>query len=420
MTADFQRPTTLAGWLHWQENLHPRRMDMGLERVREVAKRLGLIPFPARIITVGGTNGKGSTVLLLEALLRDRHHVGTYTSPHLQRYTERIRIGGAEVEEAALCRACAAVEQARAETPLTYFEFGTLAALWVFHQAGVDTALLEVGMGGRLDATNALDPDVAVITSIALDHCDWLGPDRESIATEKAGILRAGVPAICADRDPPDTMRAAAAETGAELRLIGREFDLVTEGDSWHWHDWQHRSVEMRACPGVLPANLAAALAALTAFGEPANADDLVKLADFAAPGRRQIVSGSVELVFDVGHNAEAARVFADWLAAHPAQGAVHAVLGMLVGKPVEPLVRVLSPHVDVWYSGGLPQTDRGLTGEVLAREMPTPAEGFVDVAGAFAAARAQVEPGDRIIVCGSFYTVGAIMDGLETHELAA
>lgn len=189
MTAPRSQPGTLADWLHWQENLHPRRMDMGLERVGEVADRLGLRPFPARVVTVGGTNGKGSCALLLETLLRPDERIGTYTSPHLQRYTERVRIDGAEVGETDLCRASAEVEAARGDTPLTYFEFGTLAALRVFRDAGVDTAILEVGLGGRLDATNILDPDVAVITSIGLDHVDWLGHDRETIGREKAGIF---------------------------------------------------------------------------------------------------------------------------------------------------------------------------------------------------------------------------------------
>lgn len=421
MTADARQPTTLAEWLRWQENLHPRRMDMSLDRVRVVADRLGLYPFPARVITVGGTNGKGSCALLLETMLRGDHRVGTYTSPHLQRYTERIRIDGAEVDEAMLCHACAAVEAARGETPLTYFEFGTLAALRVFRDASVDTAVLEVGMGGRLDATNALDPDVAVITSIGLDHCDWLGHDRDAIAGEKAGIFRTGVPAICADRDPPASLLAAAADIGAELRLIDRDFEMAAGDEVWRWTDWQDRAAAFPPLPEALPDNLAAALAALTAFGEfPDDETTAARLAGFAAPGRRQVVPGPVEMVFDVGHNAEAAGVFADWLARRPATRRTHAVIGMLAGKPVAPLVRSLSPHVDYWYAAGLPQTDRGLDGETLAAELPSGTEAFADVAAALSAARAAAQTGDRIVVCGSFYTVGAAMDALETYGAAA
>lgn len=420
MTDTARQPTTLADWLHWQENLHPRSMDLDLDRVRIVAQRLGLLPFPSRVITVGGTNGKGSTVLLLEAILGKTHRVGTYTSPHLRRYTERIRIDGREVAESELCRACAAVEQARGDTPLTYFEFGTLAALDAFRAAAVDTVLLEVGMGGRLDATNVLDPDVAVITSIGLDHCDWLGHDRESIAGEKAGIFRADATAICADRDPPGKLLTAASKVGAPLFLIGRDFDVEQQGEQWCWRDWRGNRALLPRPPGVLAENLAGALAAVTGFGEPVGSEVSVSLAGFVAPGRRQVVPGDVELVLDVGHNAEAAAVLADWLAARPRCGATHAVLGMLDGKPVETVVNTLSPYVDAWYAGGLPQTDRGLGADALIARMPVEAYPYKDVAHALTVARAAATDGDRILVCGSFYTVGAAMNALDMGAAAA
>lgn len=421
MSAGSQQPTTLAQWLHWQENLHPRRMDLSLDRVRLVAEKLGLNPFPAPVITVGGTNGKGSTVLLLEALLGGKRRVGAYTSPHLQRYTERVRIGGAEVDEATLCRACAAVEASRGGTPLTYFEFGTLAALVVFADAGVDVALLEVGLGGRLDATNVLDPAVAVVTSIGLDHCDWLGHDREAIATEKAGIFRAGVPAICADRDPPQTLLAAAAETDACLRLIGRDFDIEEDGTGWRWEDWQGGELRLPAFPELLPENLAGVCAALTAFGEPPTGEWIAqRLSAFSVPGRRQVIAGTVDLILDVCHNAEAARVFAHWLGRQRSSGQTHAVLGMLAGKPVAALVDELSAQVDAWYAASLSSAHRGLSGQDLVAEMTTQARVFETVGAALLAARKAAQPGDRIVICGSFYTVGAAMDALDMRGMAA
>lgn len=421
MTTDHRLPTTLAGWLEWQQNLHPRRMDLDLDRVRLVAGRLGLLPFPSRVITVGGTNGKGSTVLLLEALLRAQHSVGTYTSPHLQRYTERIRVDGQEVDESELCRACEVVETARGNTPLTYFEFATLSALCIFRDSGVDTIVLEVGMGGRLDATNILDADVAVITSIGLDHCDWLGHDRETIALEKAGIFRANTPAICADRNMPDNVQKAADEKGANLKAIERDFDVTSDHAMWQWSDWQGSTVKLAPMADVLPDNLAGALGALTAFGAPQTEEDVAAcLHDFAAPGRRQIIPGDVEMIFDVGHNAEAVRVFSEWLVQRPARGRTLAVLGMLDGKPVDALVNTLAPHVDQWFAGDLPETDRGLSAEAIAAYLPEDSETYADIPTALDCARGRAESGDRVIVCGSFYTVGAAMDALDMKGLAA
>lgn len=400
------RPTTLEAWLRWQEGLHPREIDLDLARPASVADALGLRPFPAPVVTIGGTNGKGSCAWILERLLGGA--TGTYTSPHLQRYNERIRIRGAVVSDDDLCAAFAAVEAARGATPLTYFEFGTLAALWLFARAGVDTAILEVGMGGRLDAVNILDADVAVITSIGLDHGAWLGHDRDSVGREKAGILRAGRPAILAEPDPPAGLLDAAAERDATVRRSGRDF-AVEAGRLWHWRDWNGATRELPPLPHILPDNLAAALAAATALGRLA-ADPGALLAGLCVPGRRQVVPGPVELVLDVAHNAEAAAVLGRWLAARPLAGKTHLVLGMLADKPVAQVAAHLRPVADDWYAAGLPQTDRGLSGEALAALLPVPARAFPDPAAALAAARAAAAPGDRIVACGSFYTVGCLM----------
>lgn len=403
-------------WMAWIESAHPRSIEMGLDRVGAVADRLGLRPFPAECLTVAGTNGKGSCALILERILTaDGRRVGTYTSPHLVRYNERVRVAGHEAEDMALCAAFEAVESARGDIPLTYFEYGTLAALHVFRAERIDTAVLEVGMGGRLDAVNILDADVAVITSIGLDHGEWLGDTREAVGREKAGILRRGRPAVCADRDPPGSVVAAAAELGAPLYLIGRDFDVETAGDAWLWRDWQGRRLRLAPVPGLLPDNLAAALAALTLREALPDAQALdAALAGFAVPGRRQVVPGEVPIVLDVAHNAEAAAVLAGWLADRPVAGRTLLVLGMLRNKPAAAVAAALAPQVAGVFAAGLPGVDRGLSGAELAASLPGPAAVHEDVPAALAAARSQAVPGDRILVCGSFYTVGAAMEALD------
>lgn len=405
-------PVTVDDWLRWQETLHPREIDLDLARVVEVGGRMGLQPFPAPILAVGGTNGKGSCALVLERLLTGR--TGVYTSPHLVRYNERIRIDGESVDDAVLVAAFRAVADARGDIPLTYFEFGTLTAMHCFARAGVDQVVLEVGMGGRLDAVNAFDTEAAVITSIGLDHVDWLGDSREAIGREKAGIFRADRPAICADRDPPASIAAAASKTGAVLRRIGADFELVAESGGWRWHDWTGAEFALQPVPGLLPDNLAAALATLRAAGYPLDVSVIdARLAGFAVPGRRQRLRGAVDLVLDVGHNVEAMAVLRDWLGQHPVSGRTLAVIGMLANKPIALATGCLADKVSEWFAGGLGGR-RGLDGEALVMQLPGPALAFEDIASAFAAARARTEPGDRILVCGSFYTVGEVMTLLE------
>lgn len=411
----------LEDWMAWIESAHPRSIEMGLERAGAVADRMGLRPFPAYCFSVAGTNGKGSCALTLERLLTAAgRRVGTYTSPHLLRYNERVRVAGREVDDAALCEAFEAVEEARGDTPLTYFEYGTLAALHLFRAGGVDTAVLEVGMGGRLDAVNILDADVAVITGIGLDHGDWLGDTREAVGQEKAGIFRHGRPAVCADREPPASVIATAAGLDVPLYRIGRDFELGFEleraADVWRWRDWRGRHLDLTPVPGLLPDNLAAALAALAASEAlPAAAMLDAALAGFSIPGRRQTVPGDVPLLLDVAHNAEAAAVLAGWLVSRPVQGRTHLVLGMLENKPVEAFMRILMPHVTAVFAAGLPDADRGLNGPALAARLLCPATVHDDVPAALAAARRSAGPGDRILVCGSFYTVAAAMAVLKT-----
>ena len=410
---------TLAEWLRWQETLNPRRIELGLERVRSVAEALKLeAPAPA-VITVAGTNGKGSSVALLEAILAAAgYRVGAYTSPHLLRYNERVRLAGAEAGDEQLCTAFAAVEAARGDTALTYFEFGTLAALWLFQQAKPDVALLEVGLGGRLDAVNIVGPQLALITSIGLDHTDWLGPDRESIGREKAGILRAWTPAVCADPEPPASVHEAAAELGLRLMQLGRDFGLRVHAAHWDWQGWDG---DIRGLP--LPRlaghhqlrNAAGVIAGLQLLADalplPRKAIEH-GLRSYHLPGRFEIGENEgVEVVFDVAHNVESAAALADNLRAHPAAGRSFAVCGALRDKPLAAMLAQLAPLVDGWYLGGLADVPRGLTAQELPVAAATLAQAGVHptVAEAFHAARAAARAGDRIVVWGSFHTVEVV-----------
>ncbi len=413
---------TLDAWLRWQETLHPSAIELGLDRVRPVAERLGVARPPFRSVIVAGTNGKGSCVAYVEAMLRRLgRRTGAYTSPHLLRYNERIRIDGAEIDDAALCAAFQHVDDARGEVRLTYFEFGTLAALYCFAQAGVEVAVLEVGMGGRLDAVNIVDAEVALIASVDVDHSEWLGPDRESIGREKAGIMRAGHVCVCADRDPPASVLEHAREIGARLHLLGRDFDARADEDgSWTWLD--------RSGPlGPLPApripgghqrdNAAAAIAALRVLEPDAGPEIALQgIADARLAGRLQYVPGEVDLLFDVGHNPQAVAALARHLDSLHRAGRVLAVAGMMRDKEVEAAVASIAGRVDVWFAAGLPPP-RGLSGtELVSRIVSAGVDAEVmdcsDVASALAAARARSRSGDLIVVFGSFITVGEAMRG--------
>ena len=410
----FQR---LSDWLAWQETLHPSAIDLGLERLHPVVRRMGRECIAPVVITVGGTNGKGSVVRMMEAICRAAGlRTGAYTSPHLVRYNERIRIDGREIDDDSLCRLFAEVDHARGEVSLTYFEFGTLAAFAGIRRAEVDVALLEVGLGGRLDAVNAIDPDVAVITSIGVDHVEWLGPDRESIAREKAGIFRGGRPAVCGEPEPPAALEAAAAQLGAGILYAGRDFRWRRAGDRWDFasHSLELPDLPMPAAPGgVQLGNAATALQALaSARLERALSRTAVDagLRSAVLPGRVQRIPGEVEWVLDVGHNPQSARALAAALAAGPVRGRRLTVLGMLRDKAVEEVAAVLAPATDAWYLAGLPG-GRGQSGVELARRLGTTLPGaraqtFRSVRHACRRARADARPGDRILVTGSFLTV--------------
>jgi len=415
----------LSQWLEYQQSIHPKAIELGLERVREVAGRLGLGKPAPRVISVAGTNGKGSTVVFIEAMVRAAgFRVGAYTSPHLLRYNERVRIDGDEASDEALIAAFEAVEAARADTLLTWFEFGTLAALWLLARAPLDLAILEVGMGGRLDAVNLVDADVAIVTSIALDHAEYLGHDRESIAREKAGIFRPGKPAVISVLDPPDALLREADRLGAPLLRVGRSYRHEVTADGWFWQD-EHERLAL-PLPGLRApaqiANAAAAIAALRALRPalPVTPDAIASgIAAARLPGRMQVIAGPVEIVLDVAHNPQAAQQLADWLRTNRAAGATIAVFAALADKDVANEVAALMGQIDLWHLAGL--TGVGIRGQsvealwqkvgaLLSRSL-TQRHGAV--ADALAEARRTAQPGDRIVVFGSFHTVGEALVAL-------
>ncbi len=415
--------------MEYIQSLHPRAIDLGLERVATVYRRLDA-PRPATlVIAVGGTNGKGSCVALLESILRHAgFKVGAYTSPHLLRFTERLRIDGRDSSDDQWCGALERVERRRGGDPLTYFEFATLAAVSILATARVDVALLEVGLGGRLDAVNAIPADAALISAIDIDHVDWLGPDRESIGREKAGLYRPGRLAVCADRDPPIGLRRRAERIGARYFQAGREFDRDVGPDTWTWRG------PSRSLPGLPPPglagrfqidNAAGCLMVLSGLGlleqiSPAQVGRGLRHARLR--GRLQRVLRAPELIVDVGHNPSAARAIADWLTERPARGRTSVVLGMLKTKDAAGFVAPLAPLTDRWYLTSLP-TAQSLTAKELAAALPAASQvhGFFDrVEHALERALRLSRPDDRVVVLGSFHTVAAALCHVHDPALAA
>lgn len=413
---DLNSARSLSDWLRWQEHLHPRTIDLGLDRSREVGRGLGLIDTEATTVTVAGTNGKGSSATLTAAIYRAAgYRVGCYTSPHLLRYNERIAIDGKPVSDQALCTAFAAVEARRGAIPLTYFEFGTLAALWLFRQSQVEVQVLEVGLGGRLDAVNIIDADAAILTNVGLDHTDWLGPDRESIGREQCGVFRAGRAAICVDSDPPKIIAELASRLGANLRQVDVDFGYHAESASWRWRgrDTVYERLPPPALNGAMQlrnaAGVLAAIEALQSLRPVAEAAIAQGLRDLHLPGRLQ---RQADLLLDVAHNIEAAQNLAAYLENHTVRSKRSLVLGMLSDKPVEAVGLVLSPLFERIYAVGL-MSDRGLSGaELRARlaRVGVVAEACEDVRAGLAAARGQRVGSAPIVVSGSFLTVATAL----------
>ena len=411
---------TLDDWLAYIDRVHPRAIEMGLDRVGAVKDAMGLAPsFP--VVTVGGTNGKGSACAMMEAILDEAgYRVGCYTSPHILEYNERIRVGRRVAGNDAIVAALSAVDAARGKTPLTYFEFSTLAAMWLFAREKVEVAILEVGLGGRLDAVNAFDADCALLMSVDLDHMDYLGDTREAIGFEKAGIFRQGRPAICADPHPPASVTAHAAAIGAELLVAGRDFGHESEARQWRYrgprgerHGLPHPALRGEFQIG----NAAAVLAALDTLRDrlPVSAANIrTGLLTAENPARFQVLPGRPVVILDVAHNPAAARSLAHNLAHLKAEGRTWAVFAMLRDKDIGGVIDAVKDHIDEWLVAPA-EGARGADIETLRQELARAGvvecvSTFENLANAWSQACDRAAQNDRIVVFGSFYTVAAVM----------
>ena len=415
----------LEDWLSWQQDLHFTAIDLGLERCRAVAEKMGLLNPEFIVISVAGTNGKGSSVTMLDMILRHAGYLtGKYTSPHLLKYNERICTNGLEVEDEQLCRAFDRVDRARAGISLSYFEFGTLAALEIFKQQQVEIGILEVGLGGRLDAVNILDADAALITSIDVDHENWLGYNRNSVGREKAGILRAGKPAVCSDPSPPQSITEYADDAGVELELLNMDYSYQIKNSVW---DWKAGSLQYLGLPkpdvynDCQLQNAAGVIMLLKTMSNQIEVREdaiISAMKDFRLQGRFQIIPGVVPYVLDVAHNVQAAKLLVSNLQKLDVNGKTHCVIGMQKDKNHGSIFEELDKIVDVWHLVDLP-AENTASAAYLAEKLQTSAKpqemyqfDYADKALEFASENTMA--GDRILVTGSFLTVNAVTNWLQ------
>jgi dihydrofolate synthase / folylpolyglutamate synthase len=406
-----QATSPLSMWLDYLSTIHTSSIDLGLDRISKVADEAKLTKPAPKVITVAGTNGKGSTCAILEAILLSAgYSVGVYSSPHLIRYTERIRINGKELSENKHSEAFAAIEQQRGGTSLSFFEFGTLAAFWLFKQQSVDVAILEVGLGGRLDATNVADHDVSVITSLAVDHVDWLGSDINVIGYEKAGIFRSGCPAICGQPTPPSSVAAYADEVKAEFYQVGIQFNYTDKGDRWDWHSGAFDLTDLPKPILPLP-NAATALMALGVSGLEVSDLNIVNgLQTASLAGRMQSIQSDPLILLDVAHNPHSAHYLSEQIRLKYPDKTIHAVIGMLHDKDIEETIHELSNVVSHWYPASL-HGERAARASELTVHIPTQTHEYDNPVEAFKAALTKVKAQDAIVVVGSFHTVGEVLE---------
>jgi dihydrofolate synthase/folylpolyglutamate synthase len=429
--------STLNQWLNWQVSLHFREIDLGLARVKMVAQRLNLLPPPFPIITVAGTNGKGSSVILLDAILSAANYrIGRYTSPHLLRYNERICIAGMEASDAQICHAFELIEQVRGDISLTFFEFGTLAAMLVFRHGEVDLAVLEVGLGGRLDAVNIFDPIIALVTAIDIDHVEWLGNDRESIGFEKAGIFRAQRPAVCSDTHPPQSLIQYAEQLQTRLYCLGRDFIYSKKSDQV----WSLQMINSSSglkdffhlpLPGLFGdfqlQNAAGALMVVELLRNESSDSCISKERNFLISdsaihqglvsarllGRFQVLPGRVTRILDVAHNPKGAQVLAELLRQTTGFGATHAVVGLLKDKDIAGVFNEIQGCITDWHVATL-DVPRGASAECLMEHLMAIGVNKIDsyssITEAYGYLLSHAKEGDRIVVFGSFYTVAEVL----------
>ena len=413
-------PDSLQGWLAHIESQHSQPIVLGLERVEIVSRALKQRK-TCPVIVVGGTNGKGSICAMLECILLSAgYHVGLYTSPHFLHYNERVRVNGQPVADGDLCQGFAAVERARGEVPLTYFEFGTLAAWEIFATAALDVIILEVGLGGRLDAVNIYASDCAVVSVVDLDHMDYLGIDREQIGFEKAGIYRVGKPAICGDPNPPNALLNHAASIGADLKLIGRDFGFIRQEQQWQFWDWQGKRSGLAhpALRGEIQlTNASIALAALDTLRDslPIAMQDIRRgLMAVELPGRFQVIAGKPAVVLDVAHNPQAATVLAQNLGNMAFHPETWAVFGIMADKDISAVIRAIKSRVTHWLVCTLPG-QRAASSQTIAQMLrqegvTAPVQEYESAIEAFKYALGAANEDDRILAFGSFLTVADAM----------
>ncbi len=415
----------LADWLTWQETLSLNEIELGLDRCQSVAERMGLEQPNYGFVSVSGTNGKGSSVAMLSTIMRQAgYKTGVYTSPHLIDYNERIRIDGENISDELLCEAFERIDQARVGTSLTYFEFGTLAAFYIFEKQNVDVAVFEVGLGGRLDAVNMMDADVALVTSIAIDHVDWLGDTRNAISLEKAGIMRSCHPAVCSDPDVPESLIGFAKENKVDLYLLGSDYQYEFSDDAWTWSDNMviYKDLPRPSLLGDFQLmNAAGVLKVIQCLpgGYKISENDIRKgLQQTKLAGRFQVVPGEVEYVLDVAHNPHAAKTLAIFLKKNPVKGKNHILIGMLKDKDASGVIDEIRTNVDVWHVTGL-DGSRGTGSEWLAGLLKDAGVrdtiySYNSVRDAYETLQKITQPGDRVLVAGSFLTVSAVMKIME------